>query len=314
MKRLLAVTTAATCATVLAACGSPGSSSVTDAPAGKATTKAAATLPQRPGSVVIGSADFPENEILADIYADAFRARGVRVSVHPDIGERPAYLAALDQGSIGAVPEYSGAILDWLDKGDPARTPADVYKQLRRVAANHGLVVTNYAPAQDVDTITVTKATAARYHLSTIADLRPVATKLSFGAPAPFLTVSYGAPGLAKAYGVVFGRFVPLAPSGSITDTALRDGTVDAADIFSTDPSILKDDFVPLKDPKNIFAAENIVPLFRRNVLTRPMADAANAVSAKLTTPALIALDAQAVDGADPARIARQWVQRQHLT
>jgi osmoprotectant transport system substrate-binding protein len=263
--------------------------------------------------VTIGSADFPENQLLADIYADALRARGIKVSVHGNIGERPAYLAALDQGSIGAVPEYSGAILDWLDKGNLARTSADVYSQLQSVAANHGLAVTNYAPAQDVDSITVTRATAAKYHLTTISDLQPVAAKLSLGAPAPFETVSYGTPALEKAYGVVFGRFVSLAPSGSITETALREGTVDAADIFSTDPSILKDNFVSLKDPKNIFAAENVVPLFRRDVLTQAMAEAANAVSAKLTTTALIALDARIVGGGDPAAVAKQWVEQQGL-
>ena len=138
MKRLLALTTAATCATVLAACGRPGSSGVTNAPVGKATASAAMPLPKQPGTVVIGSADFPENEILADIYADAFRARGVKVSVHADIGERPAYLAALDQGSIGAIPEYSGSILDYLDNGNLPRTPAEVYKELQNVAGSHG--------------------------------------------------------------------------------------------------------------------------------------------------------------------------------
>jgi osmoprotectant transport system substrate-binding protein len=263
--------------------------------------------------VIIGSADFPENLLLADIYADALRAKGVKVSVHANIGERPAYLAALDQGSIEAVPEYSGALLDWFDKGNPARTPADVYKQLQGAAANHSLAVTNYAAAQDVDTITVTRTTAAKYHLTTISDLRPVATKLSLGAPAPFQTVSYGTPALHKEYGVEFGRFVPLAPNGIITETALRNGTVDAADIFSTDPSILKDNFVSLKDPKNIFAAENVVPLFRRDVLTQPIANAANAVSAKLTTTALIALDEHVFEGADPASVAKQWVKQQEL-
>jgi osmoprotectant transport system substrate-binding protein len=263
--------------------------------------------------VIIGSADFPENQLLADIYADALQAKGVKVSVHANIGERPAYLAALNQGSIGAIPEYSGAILDWLDRGNPARTPADVYTQLQGVAANDGLAVTNYAPAQDVDTISVTKATAGKYRLTTISDLQPLAAKLSLGAPAPFQTVSYGTPALKQAYDVVFGRFVPLAPNGSITDTALRNGTVDAADIFSTDPSILKDSFVSLKDPKNIFAAENVVPLFRRDVLTQSMVDAANAVSAKLTTTALITLDARVAEGADPAAIAEQWVEQQGL-
>jgi glycine betaine/choline ABC-type transport system substrate-binding protein/ABC-type proline/glycine betaine transport system permease subunit len=313
VKRILALTIAAVA--LLAACGRAGSS---DAPVNHSSSAgasvAAGPLPAAPGSVTIGSADFPENELLADIYADALRAKGVKVSVHANIGERPAYLAALSQGSIGAVPEYSGAILDWLDKGNPARSPAAVYAQLQTQAAANGFAVTKYAPAQDVDSITVTKATATKYHLRGIADLKSVASKLSLGAPAPFQTVSYGTPALAKTYGVTFGRFVPLAPTGSITQTALRHGTVDAADIFSTDPSILKDDFVSLTDPQHIFAAENVVPLFKRSILTQPMADAANDVSAKLTTNVLTVLDTDVAAGADPATVASKWLKQQGLS
>lgn len=312
MKRLLALTIGAVA--VLAACGKVGSSDASGSHSrSPSSSVAAAPLPTAPGSVTIGSADFPENELLADIYADALRAKGVKVSVHANIGERPAYLAALREGSIGAIPEYSGAILDWLDKGNPARSPADVYARLQVQAAANGFAVTNYAPAQDVDSITVTKATAAKYQLSSIADLKSVASKLSLGAPAPFQTVSYGTPALAKTYGVTFGRFVPLAPTGSITQVALRNGTVDAADIFSTDPSILKDDFASLTDPQHIFAAENVVPLFKRSILTQPMADAANTVSAKLTTGVLTALDTKVAAGADPATVASEWLAQQGL-
>src|SRR5215471_1913883 len=96
----------------LAACGAPGSSAIPDGGiAGQAVARpvSLASLPRQPGAVTIGSADFPEDEILAYIYADAMKARGVTVSVHADIGERPAYIAALSDGSIGAVPEYSGS-------------------------------------------------------------------------------------------------------------------------------------------------------------------------------------------------------------
>jgi osmoprotectant transport system substrate-binding protein len=312
VKRLLALAIGAVA--VLTACGSVGSSGVPANPSSAGGTPVAAgPLPAAAGSVTIGSADFPENELLADLYAGALRAKGVKVRVHADIGERPAYLAALREGSIGAIPEYSGAILDWLDKGNPARSPADVYTQLQAAAAANGFAITRYAPAQDVDSITVTRATAARYHLTSIADLRSVASQLSLGAPAPFQTVAYGTPALARDYGVTFGRFVPLAPTGSITQTALRNGTVDAADIFSTDPSVLTDGFVSLTDPHHIFAAENVVPLFKRDVLTRPMADAANAVSARLSTGVLTALDSAVAAGTDPATVASGWLTQQGL-
>jgi osmoprotectant transport system substrate-binding protein len=236
------------------------------------------------------------------------RARGVKVTIHADIGERPAYIAALRDGSIGAVPEYTGALLDWLDTSATATAPKAVDARLRKIAADQGLAVTNYARAQDVDTITVTKATAAAYHLSSIGDLKQIAGKLSLGAPAPLLTVSYGVPALKRMYGVVFQRFVSLPATGTVTQLALSNGTVQAADIFSTDPSITRFGFVSLKDPKGIFAAENVLVLFKRSVLTRPMLQACNAVAARLDTATLRELDGRVAAGEDPAAVASKWL------
>ncbi|MGQ4426848.1 ABC transporter substrate-binding protein [Streptomyces violaceoruber] len=171
-----------------------------------------------------------------------------------------------------------------------------------------------YASAQDADTITVTKETAEKYRLKSIADLKPVAGKLKLGAPAPLQTVSSGVPALKRVYGVEFKQFVPLAPSGSITQTALRNGTVDAADIFSTDPAISRFGFVSLEDTEHIFAAQNIVPVFRQDVLTQPMADACDAVSARLDTNELRALVTRVADGDDPSTTASDWLSRKGLT
>jgi osmoprotectant transport system substrate-binding protein len=241
------------------------------------------------------------------------RARGVKVSIHANIGERPAYLAAVSDGSIGAVPEYSGALLDWLDTSATATSPTAVDAQLQRVAAKQGLAVTNYAQAQDVDTITVTKATAETYGLASIGDLKRIAGKFSLGAPAPLLTVPYGVPALKRVYGVVFQRFVPLSASGTVTQLALRNGTVQAADIFSTDPSIVRYGFVSLKDPKRIFAAENVLAVFKQSVLTRPMLAACNAVSAHLDTATLRNLDGRIAAGEDPAAVASSWLRSANI-
>jgi osmoprotectant transport system substrate-binding protein len=308
MRTFIALTALVAIPLTTAACAANGSSSKPDAQAASAPGSSRTSLPRRPGSVTIGSADFPESELLAYIYAGAMRARGVNVTIHANIGERGAYLAALKDGSIGAVPEYSGALLDWLDTSATATTPKAVDAQLQRVAAKQGLVVTNYAQAQDVDTITVTKATADKYHLSSIGDLRRTAGKLTLGAPAPLLTVPYGVPALKRVYGVVLQRFVPLPAGGTVTQLALRNGTVQAADIFSTDPSIARYGFVPLSDPKKIFAAENVLAVFKRSVLTLPMLAACNAVSAHLDTANLRALDGRVIAGEDPAAVASTWL------
>lgn len=319
MKRTYAVLAAAAlAAATLAACGSPGSSSKSSPPAtvsvasSPASTPGASTAssgyPSAPGSIIIGSADFPENELLADIYAGAMKAKGVSVTEKLNIGERPVYMTALKDGSIDFVPEYTGSILSYLQPSTTAKSPAAVFASLQKVAATQGLVALNYAQAQDSDTITVTQSTAAKYHLKSIGDLKKYASKMTFGAPAQFKTRADGIPALKSVYGVVFGTFTPLAAGTTITVTALKNGSITAGDIFSTDPSIVQNHFVSLKDTKNMFAAQNIVPLATKSKLSKPMVDAANAVSAKLTTAILGELDTKVAGGQQAASVASAWL------
>jgi osmoprotectant transport system substrate-binding protein len=254
-------------------------------------------------TLVIGSADFTENALLADIYADALSAKGIKVSKHLNIGERPIYVKALTDGSIDFIPEYSGSILPYLDSTATAKTPADVYTALQGVAAKKNFAVLNYAPA-----------TASQYHLTSIADLASVAGKMTLGAPAGFQTRPDGVPALKSVYGVTFGTFTPLQAGGSITVAALKNGTIQAADIFSTDGSIKANNFVSLTDPKSMFAAQNIVPLLKKSKVTSAITAACNAVSAKLDTTTLATLDTQAsATGADVDAVAKAWLKSVNL-
>ena len=333
-KRLLLAVPAALGVFALAACGSSGSSGNNPAPAPETTSSASSSapagsstppesspaqgggtaLPTDPGSVTIGSADFPENELLMDIYGDAMAAKGVKVSKKPNIGERGVYMAAMSDGSIGAIPEYTGSILSYLQGSSATETsPQDVYAALQKVAAQKGFVALQYADAQDSDTITVTKDTADKYKLKTIEDLKPVAGQLTLGAPAQFRTRPDGIPALKKIYGITFGQFTPLTAQGVSTATALKTGAIDAADVFSTDPSIVQNGFVSLEDNKHMFAAQNIVPLFSQKVLTQPMKDASDAVSAKLDTNTLAQLVAKVAGGADAEQVAKEWLSKENL-
>ena len=323
MKRIYAAVATAVASLALSACGSSGSSA-NNGPAAPSqsfntqtsgqSTVPAGGLPSQPGSVTIGSAQFDESELLADLYGDAMAAKGVKVTKHLDIGERPVYMAAMKDGSITAFPEYSGSILPYLlGHETTAKTPDDVYAQLQQVAAANNFAVTNFAAAQDSDTITVTQQTAQKYHLKSIADLKSVASKLTFGAPAQFKTRPDGIPALKSEYGVVFGRFTVTDAGGPVTVNALKNGTVDAADVFSTDPAIVQNHFVSLADPKSMFAAQNITPIFAKKTLTQPMKDACDAVSAKLTTQILTQLRAKLGPNVDVDTVAKNWLKQQGL-
>jgi osmoprotectant transport system substrate-binding protein len=240
-------------------------------------------------------------------------AKGVKVSKKLNIGERAAYIKALNDGSINFIPEYSGSILSYLDTSATAKSPADVYAALQQKVGSK-LTVLNYASAQDSDTITVTKDTASKYHLTSLADLCAVAGQLILGAPQQFQTRADGVPALKSVYGVTFKQFTPLAAGGAVTVTALKNGSVDAADIFSTDPAIAANGFVSLTDPQSMFAAQNVVPLVTKAKVTQAIADACNAVSAKLDTATLASLVSKVQsDKEDPDKVAKDWLEQNGL-
>jgi glycine betaine/choline ABC-type transport system substrate-binding protein len=120
--------------------------------------------------LVVGSANFPENVLLADIYAEALKDQGATVSTKLNIGSREKYLPGLEDGSIDVLPEYNGALLQFVDKTATAVSPTDVFAALQ-TALPSSLIVLNQSAAQDSDAIVVTQATAAKYHLTSIADL-----------------------------------------------------------------------------------------------------------------------------------------------
>jgi osmoprotectant transport system substrate-binding protein len=317
---ILAATLPVVLTSMLAACSSSsktstpattasGSSSTAAPSSGSATT---ASSSASAGSLTVGSADFTESALVADIYADALKAKGVSITKKLNIGERAVYWKAMQDGSINFFPEYNGSILDYLSPTATAKSTADVTAALPAAIGSQFKALTP-APAQDADTITVTQATAQKYHLTSIADLVPVASKLTFGAPAAFQTRPDGIPALKSVYGVTFGTFTALSASGTVTVTSLKNGTIDAGDIFSTDPSFAQDNFLALTDPKNMFAAQNITPIVSQAKLTPTIETTVDAVSAKLTTEILASLDAKVGTG-DPDPIAQQWLTSQGLS
>ncbi len=298
-----------------------GSGSASSAPTGSGSASAAPTgsgsasaAPSGGGSesVVIGSANFSENVLLADIYGDALKAKGVKVTQKPKIGSREVYIPALKDGSIDLIPEYSGTLLAYFDKNATASSSDDIYKALP-AAIGADLKVLNQSQAQDKDAIGVTAETASKYNLKSIADLKDHASELTLGAAPEFKTRADGVPGLKAKYDVVFGTFKTLDAGGPLTVAGLKNGQVDAADIFTTDPSIEANKFVILTDPKNLYTAQNVLPLISAKKATPTVTAALNAVSAKLTTDVLVDLNSKVAAGTDPEKVAQAWLSAQGL-
>lgn len=267
--------------------------------------------------LIVGSANFPESETIGNIYAEVLRVNGFQVETKFGIGSREAYLPALRQCAISVIPDYTGNLLQYLDKNSTATSEADVNSALT-AALGTDLAIGTPAPGQDSDAVVVTKATAERWNLQSIADLAPHSSEVKFGAPSEFQERTYGLPGLKKNYNldISANNFVPLADQGGpATVRALVEGQITAADIFTTSEAIAQNNLVVLADPKNNFAAQNVVPLFNAAKKSDKALAALNAVSAKLTTAELLALN-ESVSGSsktEPKAAAAAWVKAQGL-
>ena len=267
-------------------------------------------------AVTVGSANFAESELLAEIYSQALEAKGVQVKRQFNIGARELYLKALQDGSIDLLPEYNGALLSALAKGgapEGVSKPDEVLAELKKVLPA-GTEVLEQSAAEDKDTLTVTQETATKNNLKTIEDLKPVAGQLTIGAGPEWQERYQGLKGLKELYGIEFKEFKPLDAGGPLTVKALLDGDIDVANIFSTDSSIATNKLVVLEDPKNLYLAENILPLIRSEANNPTVSGALNAVSAKLTTENLTAYLAKVqVDKQDTAAVAKAFLTEQGL-
>ncbi len=257
--------------------------------------------------IIVGSADFTESQLIGSIYSQALQAAGVDVKEQFNIGSREVYIAALKDGSIDLVPEYSGALLKYLDEKSTATTTEAVQAELA-TKLPEGISMLQPSLAEDKDVLAVTKATADKYKLKTISDLAPVAGELVLGGPPEWKTRVNGVVGLRDVYGLNFKEFVSLDAGGTLTMTALTNGQIQAGDLFSTDPGLVANNLVALEDDKSLFAAENVVPLIKTAKQNDTITKTLNDVSAKLTTEDLISMNAEAATGTNLSDIAKKWL------
>jgi len=264
-------------------------------------------------AITVASFNFPESVLLAEIYAQAIEGAGMRVEREPSLGPRELVMPALLQGLVEFVPEYAGSGLQFL-AGDGWTSPDDETNHQRFAERLGTLDVTalDASPAEDQNGFAVTAETAQRYGLRTLSDLATVSRELVFGGPPECTRRPFCIPGLERSYGITFGQvFSNLDTGGPRTVSALAEGTVDVALLFTSDGAIDLNDFVLLEDDLDLQPAENVTPVIRTGVIDRfgpPLADTVNAVSALLSTDELRTLNAEVARGATPQQIASRWL------
>lgn len=270
-------------------------------------------------AITVGSFDFAESVLLAEIYGQALEHAGLTVERAYRLGPREFVAPALSVGLIELVPEYAGSAATFLHRGEtaPASDVEATYDRL--VAGLRGTGVTALTPsrAQNANAFVVAKSTAEEAGLRELSDVTDIAEDLVFGGPPECQRRALCLIGLEQVYGMKFDDVVALR-AGPLIEQALRDGGIDVGVLFTSDAAMLSPDFVELRDDRGLQPAENVTPLVRNEVLDRwgdDVVESIDAVSARLTTVRLRLLNAEV--GGDTTRvpaIAAAWLTEQGLT
>jgi len=265
--------------------------------------------------IIIGTKNFGEAFVLGQLYKQALEAKGFKVSYKENIGSTELIQKALTSGKVTMYPEYIGiALTVTFKKKTFPKTAALTYNQVKKLYQAKGYTLTRMTPFQDVDAVAVLSATARKYGLRTVADLKKV-PDLTLAAFPEFRTRQTGLVGMKNVYGVTDVKFTPLA--GISAYKLLDDGKVLAAGVFSTDPPLATSKYVVLKDPKNIFGFQNVAPIVSEKLVDEygsKLVNTLNAVSSKLTLRAMLAMNtAVYVDQKPAAQIADAFLKANKL-
>ena len=257
-------------------------------------------------TIIVGSQDYYSNEIIAEAYAQALEGAGFTVERQLRIGQREVYMPEIEAGAIDVFPEYTGNLLQYLDQNASARTSEEVYAALQTTLPM-GLRALDQAPATDQDSYVVTADFAAEHSLASIGDLAS-AGALTLGGNSELQTRPYGPMGLSQTYGVTVG-FTPIEDSGGpLTVKALKDGDIQLANIYSSDPALADGTLKVLDDPKGLFLASHVVPLASSRV-NDDAAAVINRVSAAMDAEDLVEMNrASTVEQKSASQIAREWL------
>lgn len=280
-------------ALVAAACGS-GEDSDTEGP-----------------TIVVGSTNFGEQEILGEIYAQALENAGYPVETKFQLGTREVVNPALKSGEIDLMVEYTGTLLTF--EGGTSSTDSDsTHADLVEVMEGQGITVLDYAPAQDKNGFVVTASKGEELGVEKVSDLAEYNGTLVLGGPPECPDREFCLLGLTDVYGLDFASFQPLDVGGPLTVAALDGGEIDVGLLFTSDGVIAAKGYVLLEDDQELQPAENIVPVARTAVLDEydsALTDLLNEVSSKVTTAELSELNKRfGLDAEDADTLAKEWL------
>jgi osmoprotectant transport system permease protein len=259
--------------------------------------------------VSVGSKDFTESALLAEIVAQMLEARGISVERRFELGGNLPH-DALTNGTLDIYPEYTGTAFTAILHHTPISDPRAVYEQVKQEYANQFKVdVSEPLGFENTFAILVRGAEARRLNLKTISDAIPQTPRWRAGFGQDFMSRADGYPGFSKAYGLKFAEVREM--DLSLTYIALSSGQVDLIAGNSTEGRVATLDLFQLADDRRYFPPYEAVYLVRQDSLARVpalkevLAKLANAIS----TEEMRRLNYE-IDGnkRDPKEVVKEWL------
>ena len=291
------------------------SSTPTTATTSTTSTTSSVTTAALPGTgkptVTIGDKNYTEQFVLGELYSQALQAQGFTVQLNQNIGPTDVTVRALQSGLLGMYPEYLNVFNSSIARYKRSfHTQGGAYRAAERYALAHGLELLTATPFSDTDAIGVTVGYARANHLRSLTDLPRVASLMTLGGPPLSEQTPPGLAAVEDAYGFTPEAFTPLAVGAQYA--ALNNGSVQAAEVQTTDGQLADGDYRVLSDPQKVFGWGNVVPVVSARALSAEgpaFAETIDKISAALTTRVIRDLN-QAVDisGQSPATVAHQFL------
>lgn len=265
------------------------------------------------GTITVGGFAFSEGSVLAELYGQALQHDGYTVNFKLNLGNREVVAPALKSGQIDMYVGYAATDLEFYNNGageangDAVATTAKLNSHLSSL----NLVALTPSNTVDQNAFAVTKATAAKYSLTKLSDLAPVASQFVLGAGPECPKRPFCLPGLSSTYGLHFKDFKTLDTDGPLTRAALKSGAIQIGLVFTSDADLNSLGLVVLQDDKHLANADNVVPILRTAVATDDAKTVLNNVSAKLTTADLIQMNSQVeLLHQDADAVTKVWLQQ----
>jgi osmoprotectant transport system substrate-binding protein len=265
----------------------------------------------RSAAIGVGSKNFTESFVIAEIYAQALEKAGIAVRRRFNLGSTQIAMAAIRRGDIDLYPEYTGtALIDVLHL-PPMQDPRALYDTVaREFAERYDLVWLKPSPMNDSQALATTEAVARRLGVATLSQLAPKTSSLRLATIQEFLSRSDGLPGLQKRYGGF--RFAEIKTYDiALKYQALLSGKADVSSAFTTDGAIATDRLVVLRDDRRLWPPYNVAPVVRRDALARrpQIAAVLNALAVRITDAAAQRMNAAVESGhRDPADVAAEFL------